>query len=148
MATPLVLSCVSQNQRLDDIFLKGMQTRLSWNPKTCTWKIITNPQKLIRFYISIYGLIGSLLLLPSTILLGINFAFSLKLLSLVNIITFSFLVFFGSFLYLFDFLVWKYGQEIVEAVNYLLHANLNTSWSKYFTRNDKRNSWYKGKDNQ
>lgn len=148
MATPLVINCVNQNQRIDDIILNGMLTRLTWNSKNCKWEIITNQQKLISFYISIYGMIGCFLLLPSSLLVYLNYAFSWKLLSLVNIVSFCFVGFFGSFVYLFDLLVWQYGPDIVEIFNYLLHKNLNISAKQNSKRKDIEITWFGGKKNK
>lgn len=117
MATPLVIKAFFVNQKLDDLFLRGMKTRLQWNQRTFSWKIESNPSK--SFYIQIYGklsfVMGSLV-----VFLLVEQLSGLRFLTIMTKVAWSFMLLFVTLPYLFDFLVYFYGTDIVYCVNFLM----------------------------
>ncbi len=117
MATPLVIKAFTLNQKMDNFFLRKIKVRLQWNIPKQLWTIENNPSK--SFYIEIYGKL-LLVMCLIVLLVSIEYLCGLRFLTIMTKVVWSFMILFVTFPYLFDLLIYFYGNEIISAVNFLM----------------------------
>lgn len=119
MATPLIVNVVAANEQIDNFLMFNIHRRLTWNIENKHWYLENDQRKLKAFRFLLYVVL-TLTIIPLYLFLIINQALSLNLLSKTVTVAWGFFGFFASFIFLFDTLIYWFGNSLVLIVNSLL----------------------------